>query len=100
MNTEAKEHYRGVLCTHCRQPIPLSPSAARQDARFGGEQLSAVDQFVVRVFTLRCRVCHGEGHYTPLSVVDCEGTPRTRGAQARKSLLKPGPSGASRAANA
>lgn len=100
MVAEVKQMYRGVLCTHCRLPIPLSPSAARKETRLGEQQKSGVDEFVVHSFALRCRVCHGEGLYTPSDVIDCQGTPRTRGAQSRKSRLNPDSGGHSHAAKA
>jgi hypothetical protein len=92
MIVEAKQQYRGVLCLHCRQPIPLSSFAASKECGFKEQEASSRDEFTVRSFTvcsftLRCRVCDGEGLYTALDVVDCNGTPRIRSSQARKPLL-------------
>jgi hypothetical protein len=91
MIVEAKQQYRGVLCLHCRQPIPLSSFAASKECGFNQNEAShrddsAVRSFTVSSFTLRCRVCEGEGLYTALDVIDCNGTPRIRSSQARKSL--------------
>jgi hypothetical protein len=92
MILEAKQQYRGVLCLRCRQPIPLSPFAAGKECDFkqlqaSGRDESIVRSFTVSSFTLRCRVCEGEGLYTALDVIDCNGTPRIRSSQAREPLL-------------
>jgi hypothetical protein len=76
MVAEAKQQYRGVLCTHCRQPIPLSPSAELKQIKFRKRVLSDMADFSVFSITLRCRACHGEGVYTPSDVIDLDGTPR------------------------
>lgn len=86
MIAEAKQKYRGVLCRHCHQAIPLSPSAALKEKECEGQ--SGLDEFTLCSFTLRCRACHSEGLFTVLDVIDCEGTPRIRGSQSRKSPLK------------
>jgi len=91
MIVEAKQQYRGVLCLHCHQPIPLSSFAASKECGFKEQEASGSDEstvrsFTVSSFTLRCRVCEGEGLYTALDVVDCNGTPRIRSSRARKLL--------------
>jgi hypothetical protein len=89
MTVEAKQQYPGVLCFHCHQPIPLSSFAASKECGFKKREASSSDEFAVRSFTvcsftLRCRVCEGEGLYTALDVIDCDGSPRVRSSQARK----------------
>ena len=84
MIAEAKQQYRGVLCIHCREPIPLSPSAERTEKQFDDQGSSGIDEFAVPSATLRCRVCHGEGVYKHSDVVEIEGTPRKRGSRRRK----------------
>jgi hypothetical protein len=84
MIAEAKQHYRGVLCIHCRQPIPLSPSAAHKDRESDERGPDGLDEFARRAVTLRCRVCHSEGPYTPADVIDLDGSPRTRRSATRK----------------
>lgn len=91
MIVEAKQQYRGVLCRRCRQPIPLSSFAASKECGFKQQEASdrdesAVRSFTVSSFTLRCQVCEGEGLYTALDVIDCDGTPRLRSSQARQPL--------------
>jgi hypothetical protein len=78
MIQEAKKLYRGVLCLHCRQPIPLPSSVARRTASREDASSSVDPDAGQRVFTLRCRVCQEEGLYIESKFIDCEGTPRTR----------------------
>jgi hypothetical protein len=98
MIAEVKQKYRGVLCRHCRQAIPLSPSAERRESEFEDQAPNGAAEFTMRAFTLRCRACDGEGLYTPADVIDCDGTPRMRGSYASKHLYRvsknvPGESG-------
>jgi hypothetical protein len=91
MIVETKQQYRGVLCLHCHQPIPLSSFAASKECGFKENESSGRDEDTVRSFTvssfaLRCRVCEGEGSYTALNVIDCSGTPRMRSSKVRKLL--------------
>ena len=81
--TQGKQTYRGVLCFHCRQPIPLSASGVRREKDSTNQKASALDDFAPWHFTLRCRACHKEGFYTPTEVIDCDGAPRDRTRQAR-----------------
>jgi hypothetical protein len=87
MIAEANQRYRGVLCLRCGQPIPLSFFAARKECGFEEQEACGRDEFTGRSFTLRCRVCDGEGLDTVLDVIDCDGTPRVRSSQVRKHLL-------------
>jgi hypothetical protein len=84
MIAEAKKQYRGVLCLHCHQPIPLSSSAVRNEADAEEDHTSDREGRTTQSFTLRCRTCEGEGLYTGLDVVACDGTPRIRKSPARK----------------
>ena|ERR1700730_10524499 len=90
MIQEAKKLYRGVLCLHCRQPIPLPSSVVRRITSREEESSSVDHDPGQRVFTLRCRVCQEEGLYIESKFIDCEGTPRARTTQKGKAspLLK------------
>ena len=76
--TQAKQTYRGVLCFHCRQPIPLSVSGVRREKDVANQEAGDLDDFAQHS-TLSCRACHKEGFYTTTEVIDCEGAPRGRG---------------------
>lgn len=78
MIAEAKRQYRGVICIHCGQPIPLSPSAEQKEREFREQGTSDLGEFSVFSVTLRCRECHKEAVYTPSNVIDLDGAPRKR----------------------
>jgi hypothetical protein len=97
MMQELKEqHYNGVLCSCCRQPIPLPAIIVRMQIGFYDPQGKQGD----RVFSLRCRACEREMPYRASQVLQIEGTPRSRASRAndRAKLLKH-QEGMSRAAN-
>jgi hypothetical protein len=95
---EAKQQYRGVLCLHCHQPIPLSSSTAANEGGCGEQPTTdsgelivrslSVRSFTERSFAMRCRACEGEGLYTGSDVIACDGTPRTRISRAGKRPIK------------
>jgi len=95
----SKEQYRGVLCIHCRQPIPLSASQVRKEKEMRESELNEVTELRSSSFNLRCRACHGEATYTPADTIDCDGTPRVRNTARRNPLLRPESKNLSRAAN-
>jgi len=100
MIQEAKQNYRGVLCVHCRQPIPLPKSIAKIESKEAGTDHASKAELGPRVYTLRCRACQGEGLYTESKFIDVEGTPRVRQTLPRKASPMLRPSGnLSRAAN-
>jgi hypothetical protein len=91
---ESKQQYRGVLCLHCHQPIPLSSSTAANEGGYGEQPTTdssepivrslSVRSFTERSFAMRCRACEGEGLYTGSDVIACDGTPRTRISTAKR----------------
>jgi len=91
MIQEAKQSYRGVLCTHCRQPIPVPKAIVKAEAQVTAADGGLALELGPRVYTLRCRACQGESLYAESKFIDCEGTPRTREMHARKSspVLRP-----------
>jgi hypothetical protein len=88
MIAEAKQQYRGVICIHCGQPIPLSLSAELKQIKFKEHRSSDTGDFSVFSITLRCRACHGEGVYTRSDVINLDGTPRVRSSQAHRNPRK------------
>lgn len=88
MIAEAKQQYRGVICIHCHQPIPLSPSAELREAEFREEEPRDLGKFSVFSVTLRCRACHAEAVYTRSDVIDLDGAPRARSSRAHKNPPK------------
>ena len=91
-----EKHYSGVLCSCCRQPIPLPAIVVRMQT--GSENPESITGD--RVFSLRCRACEREMPYRTSQVLEIEGAPRSRVSRAtdRARLLKLR-EGMSRAAN-
>lgn len=87
--TEEKvvQSYRGVLCGHCHQPIPL-PEIVERLAAADAESPSATGTGNIRSFHLRCRVCEREKTYHTGDIAEFEGVPRTR-ARTRGYVLEP-----------
>jgi len=78
MVADTQQRYCGVLCLHCRQPIPLSPRVMRRVAELRGLEPNPHRELGSHAFTLRCRACEREGMYAEPDFIDCEGTPRAR----------------------
>jgi hypothetical protein len=78
MIAEAKESYRGVICIHCRQPTPLTPSADHKEKKYEQHGQSPDDEFAIFSNPLRCRACHGEAVYSARDVREFDGSPRKR----------------------
>lgn len=79
------EHYRGVLCLCCRQPIPLPAIVIDMESTEDSQE-----EHGHRVFSLRCRACEREMPYRATAIIEIEGTPRSRASQAqnRAKLLR------------
>jgi hypothetical protein len=85
MSQEAKiQHYRGVLCGYCRQPIPLPGIVDRLAARANDP---ASHDLGAHAFNLRCRACEREKPYRRSDISEFEGAPRPRFSRA----ATPGP---------
>jgi hypothetical protein len=66
--------FRGVVCLHCKAPIPVPAIVGSLLAASEGEESS---QRKSQVFNLRCPSCHKEKPYRTREIVDVEGTPET-----------------------
>jgi len=73
--TSETEHstFRGVVCLHCKTPIPV-PDIVRslQAASREGDESSPRKS---QVFNLRCPACYKEKPYRTREILDFEGTP-------------------------
>jgi hypothetical protein len=75
LQAELKQ-YRGVVCLHCKTPIPIPAVVGARESAVRGEDGAAIlSQASSRVFTLRCHVCHKEKPYRTREIVDFEGSP-------------------------
>ena len=71
-----KAHYRGVSCSRCGTPIPVSLKVLRKQDEVNNEEAS-----VALTFTLRCRACEEESVYAVAEIHEFEGEPKTRGSR-------------------
>ena len=75
MTMEETQHqqFRGVVCLHCKAPIPVPAVVGRTgvDLREGEEALQGNSQ----VFAVRCPVCLKEKPYWTKEIVTFEGIP-------------------------
>lgn len=63
--------FRGVVCLHCKAPIPVPAIVSNLQASPDEETSPRKSQ----VFNLRCPSCHKEKPYRTREIVDFEGTP-------------------------
>jgi hypothetical protein len=67
--------FRGVVCLHCKAPIP-APAIVTSRQATAGEDTESL-QRKSQVFNLRCPVCHKEKPYRTREIVSFEGIPET-----------------------
>jgi hypothetical protein len=72
-----RQSYRGVICLHCMQPIPISPFVASIEAELPGNETTPLRRLKCQVFNLRCAACGKEKPYRIGEILDFEGTPAT-----------------------
>jgi hypothetical protein len=64
MITETEQqHYRGVLCLHCSQPIAISPLLASREIELYSNETTVPKARKCQVFNLRCPACGKEKPY-------------------------------------
>lgn len=73
MQKPTRNNYRGVACSRCSEPIPVSPKLAGSFNERNGEETNATHSF-----SLRCRICEEEGIYTVTDIRDIVGEPTRR----------------------
>jgi hypothetical protein len=73
MTTTERPTFRGVVCLHCKAPVPVPAIVDTQNANDATESSSRKSQ----VFNLRCPCCHKEKPYRTREIVDFEGIPET-----------------------
>jgi hypothetical protein len=66
--------FRGVVCLHCKAPIPV-PAIVGSFLVANDE--TEASQRKSQVFNLRCSCCHKEKPYRTREIVEFEGTPET-----------------------
>ncbi len=63
--------FRGVVCLHCKAPVPVPAIVGSLQAASGEAESS---QRKSQVFNIRCPSCHKEKPYRTREIVDFEGT--------------------------
>jgi hypothetical protein len=93
--------YRGVLCLHCKNPIPISPFVASIEAEQPANEAFPGRHQKCQVFHLRCAVCGKEKPYKIHEILEFDGVPETeiRRAEPASTYLR-GLSNRARTANA
>lgn len=67
--------FRGVVCLHCKAPIPV-PNIVRIMQAADSAGLDSPPR-KCQVFNLRCPACFKEKPYRTMEILDFEGTPET-----------------------
>jgi hypothetical protein len=75
LETES-QYFRGVVCLHCKAPIPVPAIVGRTTAASDDGQEAWRENSTV--FNLRCPTCRKEKPYRTREIVDFEGTPEAR----------------------
>jgi hypothetical protein len=70
-----RQQYRGVVCLHCKAPIPVPAVVGfTRVAPIEGAETSQANS---QVFNVRCPVCHKEKPYWTMEIVNFVGTPES-----------------------
>jgi hypothetical protein len=75
---QMQQTYRGVLCLHCKNPIPISPLVASIEAELPVNESTPGRHQKCQVFHLRCAACGKEKPYKINEIVEFEGAPIIR----------------------
>ena len=78
-----KSPYPGVLCSRCKERIPVAARAALIYEKLKHGEVSLGQGLESRAFVLRCKVCNEEGVYGVEEIHDFEGPPRARASKAK-----------------
>src|SRR5580700_1182680 len=73
-----QSHYWGVLCSRCKERIPVPRTTAVLYEELKRGEVSEGQDAKSRAFTLRCKVCNEESVYGVKEVLEFEGPPRVR----------------------
>ena len=87
--------FRGVVCLHCKAPIPV-PAIVDSLQASEGDSAPRKSQ----VFNVRCPECHKEKPYRTREIVDFEGTPETADRPEPPAPIRWFPGGLTKAAKA
>jgi hypothetical protein len=86
---QIQQSYRGVVCLHCRNPIPISPLVARTESELSANDAAPQRDRKCQVFHLRCVACGKEKPYKIDEIREFEGTPITEASGAQPASSYP-----------
>lgn len=78
--------FRGVVCLHCKAPIPVPAIVSSMQA--SSDEEAELSPRKSQVFNLRCPSCHKEKPYRTREIVDFEGTPERPSAPERPTPVR------------
>lgn len=65
--------FRGVICLHCKEPVPVPAIVGDPKLATGEEAESRTGKS--QVFNIRCPACHKEKPYRVSEILEFEGIP-------------------------
>ena len=74
MTTTEHSTFRGVVCLHCKAPVPVP---AIVESAQPGDNTADPGPRKSQVFNVRCPRCHKEKPYRTREIVDFDGIPET-----------------------
>ena len=81
-----RQTFRGVVCLHCKAPIPVPAIVSNLQA--SPDEEAGLSPRKSQVFNLRCSSCHKEKPYRTREIVDFEGTPEGPGTPERPAPVR------------
>jgi hypothetical protein len=71
--TASAESYLGVICLHCKKPVPLIAQPADKPSIEASEGLASASASAKRVFLAWCHACNREAPYSATEIVTFAG---------------------------
>jgi hypothetical protein len=79
-----QRHNSGVLCSRCKERIPVPKTAAALYEEIKHGEVSDGQEAKSRAFTLRCKICDEEGVYGFKQIQEFGGSPRVRTSERKR----------------
>lgn len=81
-----KGQYPGVLCSRCKEPIPVPKRVAVLYEEMKRGELTDREDVKSSAITLRCKICNEEGVYAVKEIQEFEGPPRVRTSERKRAV--------------
>ena len=76
--------YPGVLCSRCKEPVPVPKRVAVLYEEMKRGELRDREDVKSGAFTLRCKACDGESVYGVEEITEFDGPPRLRTSERKR----------------